>query len=98
MELIIKILTVIGLGIIELWVAIPTGFALKLHPLITGLASGLGSILGALLVIIAGDSLCNWLLKKKTGVRKDRGSMYKVWNRYGVIGLGMLSPLITGAP
>ena len=97
MELVAKFITVIGLGIIELWAAIPAGTALKLHPLLNGLAAGLGAIIGALLVIIIGDRLRNWLLKKKENKQKNKGQIYRIWNKYGVIGLGMLSPLITGA-
>ena len=65
MELFIKLITVTGLGIIELWAAIPMGTALKLHPLINGIASALGAIIGAVLVIVLGDRLRNWLLKGK---------------------------------
>lgn len=97
MELVAKFITVIGLGIIELWAAIPAGTALKLHPLLNGLAAGLGAIIGALLVIIIGDRLRIWLLKKKENKQKNKGQIYRIWNKYGVIGLGMLSPLITGA-
>ena len=97
MELILKILFVLGLGIIELWAAIPAGLALNLHPIITGLASGLGSILGAFLVIMIGDRFRNWLLSKKTTAQKEKGLIYKIWDKYGVIGLGLLSPLLTGA-
>ena len=92
-----KIMTVTGLGIVELWAAIPTGTALKLNPIINGFASGLGAFLGALLVIIIGDRLRNWLLKKKEKAHKNDGQIYRIWEKYGVIGLGMLSPLITGA-
>ncbi len=97
MELVVKFVTVTGLGIIELWAAIPAGTALKLHPLLNGLAAGLGAIIGALLVIILGDRLRNWLLKKKEKEQKNRGWIYRIWEKYGVIGLGILSPLITGA-
>ena len=98
MELVIKFITVTGLGIIELWAAIPFGTALKLHPLLNGLASGLGAIIGALLVIMIGDRLRNWLLSRREKKQKDKGRIYRIWDKYGVIGLGMLSPLLTGAP
>lgn len=99
MELFLKLITVIGLGIIELWAAIPMGTALKLHPLVNGMASALGSIIGAVLVIVLGDRLRNWLIKKRGGGKGQKnGRMYRIWEKYGVIGLGMLSPLLTGAP
>ncbi|MFZ3131059.1 MAG: small multi-drug export protein [Desulfosporosinus sp.] len=98
MELVIKLITVAGLGIIELWAAIPLGTALKLHPLLNGMASALGAIIGALLVIFLGDRLRKWLLKRKEKERKNNGQIYRIWEKYGVIGLGMLSSLLLGAP
>ena len=98
MEVLIKFITVASLGILELWVAIPAGTALKLHPLLNGTASALGSIIAAVLIIFFGDRLRAWLLRKKEKDEKKKGRIYKVWEKYGVNGLGMLSPLITGAP
>lgn len=98
MELVAKLISVAGLGLIELWAAIPLGIALKLHPFLIGLASGMGAIIGAMLVILIGDRLRNWLLKKKGAGQMRKGQIYKIWDKYGIIGLGMLSPLITGAP
>jgi membrane protein DedA with SNARE-associated domain len=98
LELIAKFISVTGLGILELWAAIPAGTALKLPPLLNGIASGLGAIIGALLIIIAGDRLRNWLLKKKEKTHKKDSQIYRIWEKYGVIGLGLLSPLLTGAP
>ncbi len=96
MNLMAKFITVTGLGIVELWAAIPAGTALNLHPLQNGLAAGLGAFIGVLLVIIIGDGLRNWLLKKKDKPHKNEGQIYRIWEKYGVIGLGILSPLITG--
>lgn len=97
MEVVLKILFVTGLGVVELWAAIPAGLALGLHPLIIGIASGLGSIIGALLVVLIGGRFRNWLLARKAKAKKGKGLAYKIWDKYGVIGLGLLSPLLTGA-
>ncbi|WP_174275429.1 small multi-drug export protein [Desulfosporosinus orientis] len=40
----------------------------------------------------------NEKLKKKEKREKNKGRIYRIWEKYGVIGLGMLSPLIMGAP
>ncbi|NBJ15224.1 MAG: small multi-drug export protein [Dehalobacter sp. 4CP] len=98
MEVLIKFITIMGLGIIELWAAIPAGTALKLHPLLNGIASAFGAIIGAVVVIFFGDRLRQWLLKKRVKKEKSKGRIYRIWEKYGVIGLGMLSPLLTGAP
>jgi hypothetical protein len=97
MELIIKVITVIGIAFIELWAAIPLGFALKLHPVLTGAASALGACLAAMAVIFFGDRLRKWLLRDKEPGQKNSGKVYRIWEKYGVIGLGLLAPLLTGA-
>ena len=30
--------------------------------------------------------------------KEQPGLIYRIWHRYGVIGLGLLAPLLTGAP
>lgn len=97
MELLIRFLTVVGIGAVELWAAIPAGLAFRLPPVLTGIASALGAIGGAILVIVLGDRARTWILNIK-GSRKKNGVLYRIWNRYGVIGLGLLALLITGAP
>ncbi len=97
MEAFIKFIIVLGIGSAELWAAIPAGLAMELHPLLTGIASALGAIIAVVLVIILGARLRNWLLRKKNNKEaKTRGRIYLIWEKYGVIGLGLLSPLVTG--
>ena len=98
MEFLWKTATVAGLGTLELWAAIPAGFALGLPPVVTGLASGAGSALAAFLVILLGDRLRNWILRKRGKEKAEDNKMHGIWNRYGAAGLGLLSPLVTGAP
>jgi hypothetical protein len=91
--------SIIGTGVLELWAAIPLGFALKLHPVMTAILSAIGSILAAIIIIFFGTSLRNWLVRRfqhKAGGRASR--MTHIWNKYGIPGLGILSPLITGSP
>ncbi len=100
MELTVKFLTVLGLGVLELWAAIPAGLAMRLHPVSVGIAAAAGAMLSALTVILLGERVRTWLVqrhgKKEEGGRHE--ALQKVWRRYGVIGLGLLAPLLTGAP
>lgn len=98
MELWMKIASVIGASIIELWAAIPVGFVLRLHPTIIAIASAVGSIIAAAIVIFLGKSLRNWLAKRMKKKNGRQGRMTRIWEKYGVIGLGLASPLLTGAP
>ncbi len=96
----LKLLTVLGLGAIELWAAIPAGLALKLHPVAIFLTATIGALLGALLTALLGERVRAWLIKhrKSTGEKKNPGRIYRIWLRYGVVGLGLSAPLLTGAP
>ncbi len=96
---IIQLLTVFGLSIIELWAGIPAGFALNLNPVAIVAASSAGAIVSALLVMLAGEKIRGKILKWRYGENKDpkQGRLYRIWNKYGVVGLGLLSPLLFGA-
>lgn len=95
----IELLTVFGLSIIELWAAIPAGFALNLNPIAIIIASSAGAIVGALLIILTGEKIRNKIVKWRYGDKKDfnQSRLYRIWNKYGVVGLGLLSPLLFGA-
>ena len=99
MEFLLKVLAVLGLGVVELWTAIPAGLALDLHPLLTGVVAAVGAILGVLIILILGEGVRSWLLRRRGGGEKrQHGRIYRIWIRYGVAGLGLLAPLLTGAP
>ena len=99
-EVFLKFTSVVGAGIIELLAAISAGLALGLHLLLTGIASAMGSIVALVLVVFLGDRIKNWVINRRGGkkIKEENSRIYRVWNKYGVIGLGMLSPLLTGAP
>lgn len=102
MALLIKLLTVVGLGVMELWAAIPAGLALGLPPVLTGSAAALGAVLSVLAVVFFGEKLRTWLVqrhnRKKHSTDGPKGRIYQIWERYGAAGLGLLSPLLFGAP
>jgi hypothetical protein len=100
MDTLNNIILVFLSGIVELWLAVPLGFTLELSPLNTAFFSSLGSITAAFIVTFSGSGLRIKFLKwryRSDEVLKNSW-MYKVWNKYGVIGLGLLSPLLFGAP
>lgn len=96
----LKLLSVFGLGAIGLWEGVPAGFALRLHPATIGLAAGLGSTVATLAVLLLGDRLRARLLPPRAAsdkVPRER-LIDRVWRRYGVVGLGLLGPGLTGGP
>ncbi len=99
--MLIKLGTVFVLGAIEIWVSIPTGFALGLHPVTIALVSAIGGMAGATAVTLFGVRVREWIRRrrhKKKASKKESGMIKRIWDRYGVVGLGLLAPLITGAP
>ena len=100
MDVIYGTILVFGASILELWVGIPIGLALQLNPFIIGTAAALGAILAAFLVSFLGGGIRERFIKWHYGENKDfkEGNFYKIWNKYGIIGLGLLSPLLFGAP
>ena len=97
-----KILTIIGLATFEIYAAIPAGFAFKLHPLEIFSYSLLGGLMGVLVAAYLGDIIKKWLSKfrkqKANKVVKEPGFVLKIWEKYGVIGLGLLGTMSVGAP
>jgi hypothetical protein len=55
---------------------------------------------GVLVVLVLGERMRNWFLRRHGGESKDKhhGRIYRIWARYGVVGLGLLAPLLVGAP
>jgi hypothetical protein len=99
-EQLVKILPVIALAAIELWAAVPVGLALGLNPFLVGAGAAAGAIMGTLIVILVGERLRNWLVRRYSHKKAEQkpGLIHKIWQRYGPIGLGLLAPLLTGAP
>jgi hypothetical protein len=99
MEL-LSLLTVFGLGAVELWAAIPAGLALQLHPVTIGATASLGAIAGIVAVLLLGERVRRWLLRwqNSAGGERFERRVGRLWARYGVIGLGLLAPLLVGAP
>ena len=95
-----KLLMVFGLGAVELWAAIPAGLALQLHPVAAGFAAGVGAILGVLAVVLLGERMRAWLMRRFITRSEGRtsGRLDRVWASYGVAGLGLLAPVVTGTP
>lgn len=95
-----KLLSVFALGAVELWAAIPAGLALNASPVLVGVVAAAGAMFGVLVVVLLGERVRDWVMRRhgdgsQTG---PHGFIPRIWDRYGVIGLGLLAPLLTGAP
>ena len=100
MSLVLRLLTVFGLGAIELWAAFPAGLALGLSPLVVGVTAGAGALAGVVVIVYPGERLRGWLVARysRPGKDKSMNRAKRLWERYGVFGVGLVAPLIVGVP
>lgn len=98
--MIIKILTVAGLATFEIYAAIPAGFAFGLSPVTILIASLVGGLAGVFAATFLGDKIKALLHKKKPtkSPLEKYPIILKIWNKYGIIGLGFLGTMTVGAP
>ncbi|HEX7490340.1 MAG TPA: hypothetical protein VF337_01385 [Candidatus Limnocylindrales bacterium] len=94
-----SLLAVMGVGAIEIWFGVPTGFAMGLPVPAVWLMTVAGSFASVTLVAFAGDALRSRLMRRfgKGGPPRS-GRIYSVWLRYGVPGWGLASPLFMTPP
>lgn len=96
----LKILTVAGLATFEIYAAIPAGFAFGLSPWAIFFASVTGGLAGAFAAAFFGDKIRAFFHKKKPvkDEPKRHPVITRIWNKYGIVGLGFLGTLTVGAP
>ena len=97
MEYAIKLVAVFGSSILELWAAIPLGFVFQINPIVNGLVSSAGSIVSVFIITFFGTKLRDKIYKGRQK-NYENSKIYKIWIKYGIAGLGLLSPILTGAP
>ena len=95
----LKILTVAGLATFEIYAAIPAGLAFGLSPVIIFIASLIGGLVGVFVAAFLGDKIRAFFSKNKPAKEKSTDSLvYRIWNKYGIIGLGFFGTFTVGAP
>ncbi len=97
---IVSCLTVFGLGAVELFLSIPAGFALGLHPLEVFLAASSGALVGLFSVIFLGEKVRAFILRriKNDAENKRYERAQSLWEKHGIKGIGLLGPLFFGGP
>lgn len=97
----LKILTVAALATFEIYAAIPAGFAFHLSPWIIFFASLIGGLTGVFVAGFLGNKIRAFLEKKKWIKQKEIKNdtlAHRLWNKYGIIGLGLVGTFTVGAP
>ena len=98
--MLLKILSVAALASFEIYAAIPAGFAFGLSPWTIFIASAAGGLAGLFIAAFLGDRIRKFFTRKKKteAMPKKSGLGYRIWNKYGTIGLGFFGTMTVGAP
>ena len=95
----LKFLTVAALASFEIYAAIPAGFVFGMSPWLVFLASVTGGLAGVFVAAFLGDRIRRLFDRNKPKETKPKtGLVYRIWNKYGIIGLGFLGTITVGAP
>jgi hypothetical protein len=92
---VLKLLSTAAAGALDVWVGIITGVALGLSPALSGAVSIASAIVGVTLGVAAGGRL-QQLIYRSRRLAKRRERIERVWKRYGIPGLALQAPLLTG--
>ncbi|MGB4936991.1 MAG: small multi-drug export protein [Ferruginibacter sp.] len=96
-----EVLTVAGLATFEIYAAIPAGFLFGLSPWIIFFASVTGGLIGVFVAAFLGDKIRALFHKNKPdreSAEKKHPVILRIWNTYGITGLGFLGTFSVGAP
>jgi membrane protein YqaA with SNARE-associated domain len=98
--MLLKILTVAGLATFEIYAAIPAGFVFKLSAWTIFAASVTGGLAGVFVATFLGDKIRAFFHKKKPAKdeTKKHPRLARIWDKYGVVGLGLAGTMTVGAP
>ncbi len=91
----LKLLCTAAAGALDVWVGIITGAALGFSPALSGAVSIASAVVGVTLVVVAGQRLQRLIYRKRWLVKR-RERIERARKRYGIPGLALQAPLLTG--
>jgi hypothetical protein len=103
MEQLWQIISVFGVAFVSFWGAIPVGLALGLSPWLVAVTSIASYAAGVVVMLVvgqfAGPPVRAWLQRRMgtAATPAPDNPIMRVWQRFGVVGLGLAAPMITGA-
>lgn len=94
--MIANLTVILFLGVLGIWKSVPVGFILNMHPILVCTMTIIGASLGVLLIYLIGSKLKRRILSLSGKSNKKQQKINKIFDRYGVPGLGMLATLVVG--
>ena len=95
MSPLLKLPSTAAAGALDVWVGIITGLALGLSPATSGAVSVASALVSVTLVVALGGRLRHLIYRSRT-LAKRRERIERVWKRYGIPGVALQAPLLTG--
>ena len=95
MNQLLEILSTTAAGALDVWVGIITGVALGLSPTLSGAISIASGLAGVTLVVALAGRL-RYLIYRSRRLARRRERIERVWKRYGIPGVALQAPLLTG--
>lgn len=99
MALLAKLGSIFALAFFSYWASFPTGALLEVTPLMVLLTAWISYMAGVVIVVLLGTPIRAYLLKRFGGkiTTNPNNVIWRAWSRFGLIGLGLLAPMTTGA-
>ncbi|QPC84698.1 small multi-drug export protein [Phototrophicus methaneseepsis] len=90
--------SIFALAFFHFWSAIPAGIALGLPPLVVMLVVIASYVTACALVLFVGGRLRTWIQNRwNITALNENSRIYRIWERWGVIGFSLLAPMTLGA-
>jgi hypothetical protein len=100
MKIAAQIFTIMSLGAVFFWGGFPAALAFKFPVLAAGLITAAGAETAVLLVLLMGKPIQDYMLRRfPAWLEKTRnGKAGAIFQKYGMPGLGLIAPIMPGAP
>jgi len=85
-------------GLLGVWKAIPVGLALGCNAITIMLMTTAGALVAIVIIYFLGSKVKAWILKrlKKGKSEKKKGRLNRLFDKYGIPGMGILGTLLLG--
>ncbi|WIV68671.1 small multi-drug export protein [Natrialbaceae archaeon AArc-T1-2] len=82
---------------LEVLVVVPIGVALGLDPAVVAVVAFAGNVVPIYAIVLAHRRVAAWLASRRDGEEPARyARARRIWNAYGLPGLALLGPIVTG--
>ncbi len=99
--MIFKIITVIAISSFEIYAALGTAHAFGFETWLILVCTLVGGIAGVFISAFLGEKIEKFIskyIRKNKTPKPKTGLIYKIWDKYGLLGIGSIGTFLLGAP